>query len=56
MISLVRVQLSFPSAMCRVSSGLMRVGFAVSRLTGEPLYASSTSESAVMTYFVCRGR
>ena len=56
MISDVRVQLSLPSAMCRVSSGLMSVGFAVSRVTGEPLYASSTSESAVMTYFVRRGK
>ena len=37
MISEVRVQLSFPSAMWRVSLGLMSVGFAVSRVTGEPL-------------------
>ena len=56
MISDVRVQLSLPSAMCRVSSGLMSVGFAVSRVAGEPLYASSTSESAVIEYYTWRGR
>ena len=51
-----RAQLSLPSAMWRVSSGLMRVGLAVSRVAGEPLYASSTSESAVIAYLVRRGR
>ena len=42
--------------MWRVSLGLMSVGFAVSRVAGEPLYASSTSESAAIAYFVRRGR
>ena len=56
MISDVRVQLSFPSAMWRVSSGRISVGAAVSRVAGDSFHASSTSESAAIANFVRRGR